>query len=68
MEAVIDTYQTPLLRYAAHLLNHATLAQDAVQNALVKLFRQWQAGITGPTISFFRKSRQFAVFAEMFTY
>ena len=45
MEAVIDTYQTPLLRYAAHLLNNATLAQDVVQNALVKLFRQWQAGM-----------------------
>ncbi|MEI7903136.1 MAG: RNA polymerase sigma factor [bacterium] len=45
MEAVIDMYQTPLLRYAAHLLNNATLAQDAVQNALVKLFRQWQAGM-----------------------
>jgi RNA polymerase sigma-70 factor (ECF subfamily) len=44
MEALIDTYQTPLLRYAAHLLNNATLAQDAVQNALVKLFRQWQPG------------------------
>lgn len=44
MAAVIDTYQTPLLRYAAHLLNNATLAQDAVQNALVKLFRLWQPG------------------------
>ena len=45
MEAVIDLYQTPLLRYAAHLLNNATLAQDAVQNALIKLFRQWQCGM-----------------------
>ena len=42
MEAVIDTYQTPLLRYAARLLNNATLAQDVVQNAFIKLFRQWQ--------------------------
>jgi RNA polymerase sigma factor (sigma-70 family) len=45
LEAVIDLYQTPLLRYAAHLLNNATLAQDAVQNALIKLFRQWQCGM-----------------------
>jgi RNA polymerase sigma-70 factor (ECF subfamily) len=45
MEMVIDTYQTPLLRYATHLLNNATLAQDAVQNALVKLFRQWECGM-----------------------
>lgn len=45
MEAVIDAYQTPLLRYAARLLNNATLAQDAVQNALLKLFRQWQPGM-----------------------
>lgn len=45
MEALIDTYQTPLLKYAAHLLNNATLAQDVVQNALIKLFRQWQPGM-----------------------
>jgi len=45
MEAVIDAYQAPLLRYAARLLNNATLAQDVVQNALVKLFRQWQPGL-----------------------
>jgi RNA polymerase sigma factor (sigma-70 family) len=45
METVIDTYQTPLLRYATSLLNNSTLAQDAVQNALVKLFRQWKNGM-----------------------
>lgn len=44
MESVIDAYQAPLLRYAARLLNNATLAQDVVQNVLVKLFRQWQPG------------------------
>jgi RNA polymerase sigma factor (sigma-70 family) len=44
METVIDAYQAPLLRYAARLLNNATLAQDVVQNALIKLFRQWQPG------------------------
>ncbi len=45
MEAVIDTYQMPLLRYATHVLNNATLAQDAVQNTFIKLFRQWQKGM-----------------------
>ena len=45
MEAVIDAYQAPLLRYAARVLNNATLAQDVVQNVLVKLFRQWQPGM-----------------------
>ncbi len=45
MESVIDAYQAPLLRYAARVLNNATLAQDVVQNTLVKLFRQWQPGM-----------------------
>jgi RNA polymerase sigma-70 factor (ECF subfamily) len=45
MTSVIDAYQAPLLRYAARLLNNATLAQDVVQNTLVKLFRQWQPGM-----------------------
>lgn len=45
MEAVIDAYQAPLIRYAARLLNNASLAQDVVQNVLVKLFRQWQPGM-----------------------
>ena len=45
MEAVIDAYQAPLLRYAARVLNNATLAQDVVQNVLIKLFRQWQPGM-----------------------
>ena len=45
MEAVIDAYQAPLLRYASRVLNNAALAQDVVQNVLVKLFRQWQPGM-----------------------
>ncbi len=40
--ALVATYQQPLLRYATRLLNNATLAQDAVQNALIKLCRHWQ--------------------------
>ncbi len=40
LAAVIGTYQAPLLRYAARLLNNVTLAQDVVQNTLVKLARR----------------------------
>jgi RNA polymerase sigma-70 factor (ECF subfamily) len=39
-EAAVAAFQAPLLRYAARLLNNATLAQDAVQNAFVKLARR----------------------------
>ena len=45
MDAVIDAYQAPLLRYASRLLNNAAAAQDVVQNVLVKLFRQWRPGM-----------------------
>ena len=37
---MIAAYQAPLLRYAARLLHNATLAQDVVQNTLVKLSRR----------------------------
>ncbi|MCL1921314.1 MAG: sigma-70 family RNA polymerase sigma factor [Kiritimatiellaeota bacterium] len=37
---VMAAFNAPLLRYAARLLNNATLAQDAVQNAWVKLARR----------------------------
>lgn len=37
---VIAAFQMPLLRYAARLMNNATLAQDAVQNAWVKLSKR----------------------------
>ena len=40
LTAVIGAFQAPLLRYAARLLNNVTLAQDAVQNTLVKLARR----------------------------
>ncbi len=40
LAAVIGAFQAPLLRYAARLLNNVTLAQDAVQNALIKLARR----------------------------
>lgn len=40
LTAVIRVFQDPLLRYAARLLNNVTLAQDVVQNTLVKLARR----------------------------
>lgn len=40
LTAVIEAFQAPLLRYAARLLNNVTLAQDVVQNTLVKLARR----------------------------
>lgn len=40
VEVTINAFQAALLRYAARLLNNATLAQDAVQNAFVKLSRR----------------------------
>ncbi len=40
LTAVIGAFQAPLLRYAARLLNNATLAQDVVQITLVKLARR----------------------------
>lgn len=40
LNAVIGAFHAPLLRYAARLLNNATLAQDAVQNTLIKLSRR----------------------------
>jgi RNA polymerase sigma-70 factor (ECF subfamily) len=33
-------FQMPLLRYAARLMNNATLAQDVVQNAWIKLSKR----------------------------
>ncbi len=44
IEEVVDTFETPLLRYATRVLNNAVLAQDVVQNVFIKLFRAWQAG------------------------
>ncbi len=40
LTAVIVAFQAPLLRYSARLLNNVTLAQDVVQNTLVKLSRR----------------------------
>lgn len=45
LEEAVAAFETPLLRYAARLLNNAAMAQDVVQNVFIKLFRQWPAGM-----------------------
>ena len=48
MEAIVAQFETPLLRYAARIAGSASYAEDVVQNAFVKLFRNWKKG-TRPT-------------------
>jgi RNA polymerase sigma factor (sigma-70 family) len=45
MESVIAAHESALLRYAGGLLRDAHAAQDVVQNAFIKLFRQWGPGM-----------------------
>lgn len=45
METVINTHESALLRYAGGLLHDSHAAQDVVQNAFIKLFRKWEAGM-----------------------
>ena len=45
MEAIVAEFETPLLRYAARILNNATTAQDVVQNTFIKLHRAWKPGM-----------------------
>ena len=40
LSRIMTAFSAPLLRYAARLLNNTSLAQDAVQNAWVKLARR----------------------------
>ena len=40
LSQTMAAFSAPLLRYAARLLNNVTLAQDAVQNAWIKLARR----------------------------
>lgn len=41
-EAVVEHYQTPLLRYAARIVNNADAAQDVVQTAFIRLHKTWR--------------------------
>ena len=42
LEAVVDEFEQPLLRYVTRIIRNGTLAQDVVQNVFIKLFRQWK--------------------------
>jgi len=42
IEAVVDEFEQPLLRYVTRIIRNGTLAQDVVQNVFIKLFRQWK--------------------------
>lgn len=41
MEAVMEQHQSALLRYATRLLNNESFAQDAVQDAFIRLHAKW---------------------------
>jgi len=41
LEAVMEQHQSVLLRYATRLLNNESLAQDAVQDAFIRLHAKW---------------------------
>ncbi|MBI3986579.1 MAG: sigma-70 family RNA polymerase sigma factor [Lentisphaerae bacterium] len=45
MEAIVAAHEQALLRYAMGLLNNVHAAQDAVQNAFIKLFKTWKPGL-----------------------
>jgi RNA polymerase sigma factor (sigma-70 family) len=45
MEELVAAHESALLRYALGILHDSHAAQDAVQNAFIKLFRQWQPGL-----------------------
>ena len=44
MEAVMAEFESPLLRYAARILNNPVSAEDVVQNVFIKLFKVWPEG------------------------
>ncbi len=41
-EAVVRHYETPLLRYAARVLNDPDAAQDVVQDSFIRLLHRWK--------------------------
>ncbi len=45
-EAIVTEHEEAMLRYATRLLRCPHLAQDAVQNVFIRLFRSWQDGWT----------------------
>jgi len=45
MEAIVAAHESAMLRYAARVLGSPAAAQDVVQNAFIKLFREWKPGM-----------------------
>ena len=45
-EAVVRHYESPLLRYAARVLNDPDAAQDVVQDAFLRLLHRWKGDMT----------------------
>jgi RNA polymerase sigma-70 factor (ECF subfamily) len=45
IEAIVAEHETALLRYATRLLNNPAGAQDIVQEAFLKLFKNWRTGL-----------------------
>jgi RNA polymerase sigma factor (sigma-70 family) len=45
MDAIVSAHESALLRYAVGIVNCPHAAQDIVQNAFIKLFRQWKPGM-----------------------
>ena len=41
IEAIVARFESPLLRYAARIVNDAASAQDVVQEAFIRLYRTW---------------------------
>lgn len=42
LEGIVAEYQTPLIRYAARLVNDGDAARDVVQKTFLKLFDNWK--------------------------
>ena len=52
VERLVETYEAPLLRYATRLLRDTDAAQDVVQNAFLRLLRNWRDALEpSPQIS-----------------
>lgn len=47
MRSVIDDYQAPLVRYAAHITGDLDLARDVVQDTFLRLWKQKKKRVEG---------------------
>ena len=47
MRSVIDDYQAPLVRYAAHITGDLELARDVVQDTFLRLWKQKKERVEG---------------------